>query len=144
MRSVAGFKELTSLLTTLLNFEEDGLIPIASLNAIVEVNKSKDALLAFSVAQKMPMLNFMNLMYLCVFWYGISKYASVNKMTIGNICTCVGPSLIRAKEWGCGGGLRRSTSQFLTIVSPIYPFVNQLILSTQQVDLESIQLHMMI
>ena len=103
------------------------MIPIAFLPNIIEFNQTKDAKSVLDVVKEFPELNAVNLLYLCVFWYRISTYSSINKMTVSNLCTCVCPSLIHVED----------NRQFLSIVSPLFPFVNQLILATKQLDLAS-------
>ena len=103
------------------------MIPISFLPAIIECNQTKDMKSVLDVVKKFPEINAVNLLYLCLFWYRISTYSSVNKMTVSNLCTRVCPSLIHVDD----------NRQFLSIVSPTYPFVNQLILATKQLDLAS-------
>ena len=86
------------MLTSLLNFEDDGIIPSSFLPSIIEVNMVKDMKASYGVLQRMPSLNQYNLLYLCAFWNKIASYESVNKMTVSNICTCVCPSLIHVDE----------------------------------------------
>lgn len=93
-----GFKELTSLMSSCLGFNGDRLIPLSFLPAIYEVNKTGEAMQAYRLICRFPDVNRYSLLYVCHMWYELSRYSSINKMTIDNICTCVCPSLVYVKE----------------------------------------------
>lgn len=93
---------------------------------------------AYELLCKLPDVNHYTLLYLCHLWYEISKYSDVNKMTIENICTCVCPSLIFVQEYFLFIVMIHffSNTEFLRLVSPLFPFVKLLIQATNEIDLE--------
>lgn len=99
IKTITGYKEMTSLLTSTISFEKECLIPVSFLPAINEVNQARSPTKAYELLCKLPDLNRYSLLYLCHLWYEVSQYSEVNKMTVDNICTCVCPSLIFINEY---------------------------------------------
>ena len=98
IKTIAGFREVTSLMTSCISFKQECLIPVTFLPSINEVNQTHNAMRAYELLCKLPDRNRYSLLYLCHLCFEISCYSKVNKMTIDNICMCVCPSLIYISE----------------------------------------------
>lgn len=141
MKTIQGYKEVTSLLTSSLGFEHECLIPVSFLPSISEVNTTRSPMKAYELLCKMPLVNHYTLLYLCHLWYEVSRYSNVNKMTIDNICTCVCPSLVYVNEYDSVDCVMFSNTEFLRIVSPLYAYIKLLIMATSDIDLEKENIH---